>query len=167
VGHDGNADGTACYLRVEPNNGSVVAFTSNANIGLLMWRELGAELHGMGLPIGSYSTVETLGRPTVPPPGCAGSYRNGDTEYLVTVQGNGKHCLVVDGEAVAWLSFHENLVFSQHDMTSGQWMRAGRFLRNPTTGDLDGILFGGRVGCRQSDTGKSGPRLTAAQPTAV
>ena len=36
VGHDGNADGTACYLRVEPVNGSIVAFTSNANIGLGM-----------------------------------------------------------------------------------------------------------------------------------
>ncbi|HWH01071.1 MAG TPA: serine hydrolase domain-containing protein, partial [Pilimelia sp.] len=29
VGHDGNADGTACYLRIEPDAGWVVAFTCN------------------------------------------------------------------------------------------------------------------------------------------
>jgi CubicO group peptidase (beta-lactamase class C family) len=168
VGHDGNAVGTACYLRVDPVNGSVVAFTSNANVGLLMWQELCAELRRAALPIGSYSATEALGQPTTPPPGCVGSYRNGDTEYLVTDQGNGKHCLVVDGEAVAWLRFHEDLVFSQQDVTSGQWVCAGRFLRNPVTGDLDGILFGGRVGCRwQSDTGNSGARLIVAQSTPV
>ncbi|MGH3961945.1 MAG: serine hydrolase domain-containing protein [Pseudonocardiaceae bacterium] len=163
VGHDGNADGTACYLRVEPVNGTVVAFTSNANVGFGMWQELVSELCRAGLPLDSDSAVEALGRPTAPPPGCVGSYRNGDTEYLVTLQGNGKHCLVVDGEAVAWLRFHEDLTFSQQDVTSGQWMRAGRFLRNPVTGDLGGILVNGRVGRRQSAARENGPSLIATQ----
>ncbi len=167
VGHDGNADGTACYLRVEPANGSVIAFTSNANIGIGMWQELLAELCRAGLPIPSDSTVEALRRPTAPPPGCVGSYRNGDVEYSVIRQRNGKHCLAVDGEAVSWLTFHENLIFSQQDIDSGQWIHAGRFLRNPITGYLDGILVGGRVGRRQSATGESGPYLIAAQTRAV
>ena len=166
VGHDGNADGTACYLRVDPVSGSVVAFTSNANLGFSMWQELVAELCRAGLLVESYSTVEA-GRPTTPPPGCVGSYRNGDTEYLVTLQGNGKHCLVVDGEVVAWLRFHEDLIFSQQDVTSGQWMRPGCFLRNPVTGDLSGILVNGRVGRRQSATGENGRCLIAAQTGSV
>lgn len=167
VGHDGNADGTACYLRVDPVNGSVVAFTSNANIGLLMWQELAAELCRAGLPIDRHSTVEALGRSTAPPPGCVGSYRNGDTEYVVTLQENGKHCLVVDGEVVAWLRFHEDLIFSHQDVVSGQWMRAGRFLRNPVTGDLNGIRFGGRVGRRHSATDENGSCLIAVHTASV
>ncbi|MCA1706236.1 MAG: beta-lactamase family protein [Actinobacteria bacterium] len=160
VGHDGNADGTACYLRVEPANGSVVAFTSNANLGFFMWQELVAELCRAGVPIANYSTVEALGRPTYPP-ACLGSYRNADTEYLVTLRGNGKYCLVIDDEAVAWLTFHEDLIFSQQDVTSGHWMRAGRFLRNPVTGDIGGIMVNGRVGRRQSTTDENGPCLIA------
>lgn len=167
VGHDGNADGTACYLRVDPVNGSVIAFTSNANLGVLLWQDLVAELRRAGLPIDGGSTVEALGRPAAPPPGCVGSYRNGDTEYLVTRQGNGKHCLVVDGEVVAWLTFHEGLMFSQQDVTSGQCMRAGRFLRDPVTGDVGGILVNGRVGRRQSATDDDGLCSIAAQAVAV
>jgi CubicO group peptidase (beta-lactamase class C family) len=167
VGHDGNADGTACYLRVDPVNGSVVAFTSNANLGLYMWQELVEELRRAGLPIESHLTVGALGLPTAPPPGCVGSYRNGDTEYLVTRQENGKHCLVIDGEAVAWLTFHEDLMFSQHDVTSGQCMRAGRFLRNPVTGNVGGILVNGRVGRRQSTTHENWPSFIAAQIASV
>jgi CubicO group peptidase (beta-lactamase class C family) len=168
VGHDGNADGTACYLRIDPVNGSVIAFTSNANLGILMWQELVAELGRLGLPIeGYYSSIEVLGRLTTPPPGCLGSYRNGDTEYSVTLQENGNHCLTVDGESVAWLGFHEDLTFSQRDMSSGQYICAGRFLRNPVTGDIDGILVNGRVGHRQSTTGKNVPYLVTVQTASV
>jgi CubicO group peptidase (beta-lactamase class C family) len=167
VGHDGNASGTACYLRVEPVNGSVVAFTSNANIGIDMWQELTAELRKMSLPIQSYSTVEALSQPAAAPPGCVGSYRNGDTEYSVTLQGNGNHCLEVDGEAVAWLSFHEDFTFSQRDVTSGEWMGDGLFLWNPVTGYPDGILVNGRVGRRQWDTRENRPGLIAAQVASV
>lgn len=149
VGHDGNADGTACYLRVDPANDCVVAFTSNANIGLAMWQDLLAELSRTGLPITSYSTIEALGRPTAQPPGCVGGYVNGDTEYVVTAPENG-HChLAVDGEVVARLTFYESLIFSQQDVASGQWMHAGRCIQGPTTGDISGIQVNGRVARRR------------------
>jgi hypothetical protein len=148
VGHDGNADGTACYFRIEPVNGYVVAFTCNANIGRGMWQELAGELGKAGLPIGSYSTIEGLGPPTAPPPGCVGKYLNGDTEFSVKAQENGDLSLEVEGEALP-LVFHEGLIFSQEDPTSGQRIPAGRFLHDPTTGDLDLIQINGRVLCRQ------------------
>ena len=149
VGHDGNADGTACYVRVEPVNGSIVAFTCNANIGLKMWQELVGELGKAGLPIGNYSIIEALGPPTAPPPGCVGSYLNGDDEFFsVTAQENGDLSWGGEGEALP-LVFHEGLIFSLQDRTSGQWIPAGRFLRDPSTGDLDFIQINGRVARRR------------------
>jgi hypothetical protein len=149
VGHDGNADGTACYLRVEPAYGCAIAFTSNTNIGLAVWQELVTELHMMGLPIRNYSSTETLGRPTAPSPGCVGTYVNGDIEYSVTVQRNGDYYLAVDGEAVSRLTFHDGLVFSQQDLDSGEWIHAGRFLRDSITRDIYGIQVAGRFARRQ------------------
>ena len=149
VGHDGSVDGTACYFRVEPISGSIVAFTSNANIELGMWQELVDELDKAGLPIGNYSIIEALGPPTAPPPGCVGSYLNGDDEFFsVTAQENGDLSLEVEGEALP-LVFHEGLIFSQEDPTSGRRIPAGRFLHDPTTGDLDLIQINGRVLRRQ------------------
>jgi len=149
VGHDGNADGTACYVRVEPVNGYIVAFTCNANIGLKMWQELVGELGKAGLPIGNYSIIEALGPPTAPPPGCVGSYLNGDDEFFsVTAQENGDLSWGGEGEALP-LVFHEGLIFSVEDRTSGQWTPAGRFLRDPITGDLDLVQMNGRVARRR------------------
>ena len=149
VGHDGNADGTACYVRVEPVNGYIVAFTCNANIGLKMWQELVGELGKAGLPIGNYSIIEALGPPTAPPPGCVGSYLNGDHEFFsVTAQENGDLSWGGEGEALP-LVFHEGLIFSVEDRTSGQWTPAGRFLRDPITGDLDLVQMNGRVARRR------------------
>lgn len=161
VGHDGNADGTACYLRVEPTSGCVVAFTSNSNVGAGMWQEMILELRDVGLPMCNYSTIATLGRTTAPVPDCVGTYRNGDIEYSVTVQENNYH-LAIDGETVSRLTFHDGLIFAQQDIASGQWIHAGRFLRNPVTGDIDGILVGGRVGRRQPVAVTNGPCLIAA-----
>jgi CubicO group peptidase (beta-lactamase class C family) len=149
-GHDGNADGTACYVRVEPSEGCVIAFTSNANIGVDLWQELVIELNRMGLPIKNYSATEELGPTTMPPPGCVGSYWNGDIEYTVTAQKNGTVQLAIDGETVARLEFHEGLVFGQHELGSGRLVQAGRFLRDPITGDLDLIQIAGRLGRRRS-----------------
>ncbi|MDQ3898413.1 MAG: beta-lactamase family protein [Actinomycetota bacterium] len=150
VGHDGNADGTACYLRVEPGGGSVVALTSNANTGLTMWRELVGELRRLGVPLMDYSPAGALRRPAAAPPGCAGSYLNGDSEYSVTEE-NGDVCLAVDGDLVARLAFYEGLVFSQRDPTSGAQTHAGRFLRDPASGEIDRIQVGGRLARRRSD----------------
>ena len=149
VGHDGNANGTACYLRVDPIEGCVVAFTSNANRGVDMWQELVTELSRMGLPIKNYSATEALGPTTVPLSGCVGTYWNGDIEYTVSAGKNGTCRLAIDGETVARLEFHEGLIFAQHDPNSGQFVQVGRFVRDPITGDLDLIQIAGRLGRRQ------------------
>jgi CubicO group peptidase (beta-lactamase class C family) len=148
VGHDGNADGTACYLRVHPQNSYVVAFTSNATIGLAMWQELVTKLEKMGLSVGNYSTVEALDSPAAAPAGCQGRYVNGDIEYYVQAQRDGRFFLLVDGEAVARLSFYDDLFFAQQDLDSGKWGPAGRFLRNPITGNIDQIQANGRLAHR-------------------
>lgn len=150
VGHDGNANGTWCYLRIEPVNGFVIAFTCNANIGMEMWKELISELSKAGLPIRNYSTVETLGPLTAPPLGCVGSYVNGDAEWLsVVAQENGDLSCESEGETLP-LGIHEGLIFSIEDRASGQRIPAGRFLRDPLTGDLDLIQIGGRVARRRA-----------------
>ena len=120
-----------------------------------MWQELVTELSRGGLPIGNYSSVEALGQPAEPPPNCVGSYLNGDIEYSVTVE-NGDVRLAIDGEAVARLTFHEGLTFAQQDPTSGLSMHPGRFLPDPTTGDLDLIQVGGRLGRRRGSLGREG-----------
>jgi CubicO group peptidase (beta-lactamase class C family) len=148
VGHDGNANGTACYLRIEPVSGSVVALTTNASNGIGMWQELITELAEAGLPIANYTTIEALGGPAPPPPDCAGSYVNGGTEYSVIPRDDGEVLLAIDGEAVARLAFHEGWTFAQRDLESGQWIPPGRFLPDPITGNLDLIQVGGRLARR-------------------
>jgi CubicO group peptidase (beta-lactamase class C family) len=149
VGHDGNADGTACYLRVEPAYGCAIAFTSNANIGLSMWRDLVTELRSVGLPIGNYSTIDALEHPIAALPGCVGTYMNGDIEYSVIVHEDGNYYLLIDGDAVSRLTFYDGLVFSQQDLDSGEQISAGRFLRDPSTGHFHGVQVAGRVARRQ------------------
>ena len=149
VGHDGNADGTACYLRIEPVSGIVVACTTNAISGIGMWQELVTELARAGLPIANYSTIEGLGRRTAAPLDCVGSYVNGNLEYSVTLEDRDA-LLAIGGETVARLAFHEDFTFAQPDLTSGQWMNAGRLLPDPISGDLDLIQVGGRLARRHS-----------------
>lgn len=158
VGHDGNSDGTACALRIDPRNGCVIAFTSNATTGFSMWRDLVPELAKMGLPITNYSTAGALTRPALPPVDCQGSYLNGDSEYCVQAQPDGRFFLLIDGDAVAGLSFYDDLVFSQQDLESGEWGHAGRFLRNPVTGEIDQIQVDGRLACRRTVPSGEGGR---------
>jgi hypothetical protein len=148
VGHDGNADGTACYLRIEPVNGCVVALTTNASNGIGMWLEVVAELARAGLPVGNHSPMEALGRPASTPPDCDGTYLNGDVQYCVTTLENGHIHLEIEGEAVARLTFHEGLTFAQQDLTSGQSMYPGRVVPDPVTGEIAFIQIGGRLARR-------------------
>ena len=156
VGHDGNAGGTACYLRIEPAYGCAIAFTSNANIGLGMWQELVTELQSAGLPIDNYSTIKALRRPAVPSPGCVGTYVNGDIEYSVSIHEDGDYHLAIDGEAVSRLTLYDGLIFSQQDIGSGECIPAGRFLRDSITGEFYGIQVAGRVARRQLVTSQNG-----------
>jgi CubicO group peptidase (beta-lactamase class C family) len=72
IGHDGNADGTSCYLRIDPAGGWVVALTTNANTGAGLWRDLLAELDRAGIPVGPSGSATPGGPRTSPPAGCAG-----------------------------------------------------------------------------------------------
>ena len=144
VGHDGNADGTSCYLRIDPAGGWVIALTTNANTGVGLWRDLLAELGRAGIPVDPSRLAPPDGPPAPPPTGCAGRYVNGDAEYVVTAGANGSVRLSVDGENPVPLTCHQGLAFSVHDPSSGRPVFGGKFVREPATGRIHGIQVGGR-----------------------
>jgi CubicO group peptidase (beta-lactamase class C family) len=160
VGHDGNSDGTSCYLRIDPANGWVIAFTSNANSGSAMWHDLQVELARAGVPIGPAASSAPHAPPTAPPRGCVGTYANGDIEFVVTTREAGRVYLGVDGELAA-LTFHEDLSFSLRDPSSGQLTVGGRFVRDPATGRLDAIQINGRLARRTATTRAIGRQRVA------
>jgi len=149
VGHDGNADGTSCYLRINPADAWVIALTSNANTGAGLWRDLLAELARAGVPVGPPRTPAPGALRAMPPPSCVGWYANGDAEYTVTAGANGSIHLSVDGENFVPLTVYEDLSFSVHDPASGRQVFGGRFVREPATGKVYGIQVGGRLARRQ------------------
>jgi len=145
AGHDGNADGTSCYLRIDPVGGWIVAFTSNANTGAAMWRDLLTELARSGeVPIGQRPPWQPTGRPVRPPRGCAGTYANGDVEFVVDVRDVTAH-LSVDGQQFTALTVYEDLSFSVRDPLSGAQVLAGCFTEDPVSHRVDGIQLGGRI----------------------
>jgi CubicO group peptidase (beta-lactamase class C family) len=150
VGHDGNFDGTSCYLRVDPAGGRVIAFTSNANIGAAMWQDVLAELASAGVPIApSRATGPLPQRPIAPPPGCTGPYTNGDVEFVVTAREGGRLYLETEG-AVAALTLYDDLTFAVRDPSSGRLVPGGRFVPDPATGRPAGIQIGGRLARRRT-----------------
>jgi hypothetical protein len=148
VGHDGNADGTSAYLRVNPADGWVVALTTNANTGASLWKDLLAELAGAGVPIEAPRAPVPRGPHITPPAGCAGRYANGDVEYAVTVGSHGSIHMSLDGDRAS-LILHGDLTFSIVDPGSGRPVPGGRFVREPTTGKIHGIQVGGRLARKQ------------------
>lgn len=159
VGHFGSLIGTACDVRLDPVSGCIVAFTSNANPGG-MWHELIDELRGAGIPIRDCSDTKVRGRPTVPPPGCAGSYLNGKAEWSISVTETGALSLAVDGDAFAEFICFEDLSFS----APAQPKIRGRFLRDPINGDINRIQVGLCVACRRSATSENRRYLYDAAP---
>lgn len=148
VGHDGNADGTSCHLRIDPANGTVVALTTNSGTGVHLWRDLLTELRGMGISVGDH----LVALPTTPqpvPPGCLGSYVNGEVEYTLLPIGDDSVGLAVDGDVLAELTVFDGYVFDLRDVTSGKRLHAGRFLPDPDTGELDRIQVLGRLARRR------------------
>ena len=165
IGHDGNADGTSCYLRIDPAHGWAIALTTNANTGAGLWRDILAELARAGIPVGPSHSAAPRGPRTGPPAGCAGWYANGDAEYVVTAGPGGSVQLSVDGENFVPLTFHESLTFSVRDPSSGQQVLGGRFMREPATGRIHGIQVGGRLARRQLScqaAPSAGQRLASA-----
>ncbi|GAA4465508.1 serine hydrolase domain-containing protein [Phytohabitans houttuyneae] len=148
VGHDGNGFGTACYLRADPVDGWVVAFTSNGTGGAALWRDLCAQLRMLGVPLGDAGADDVAAAPVVAVPwGCAGTYANGGVEFEVFAR-DGHAVLAVDDAPPVPMTFHDGLVFSVPDPESGRLVRGGRFRRDPGTGVIDALQIGGRVARR-------------------
>lgn len=148
AGHDGNADGTSCRLRVDPVHDRVVALTTNSNTGSALWDELVCELRAMDIPVGDYALPEL--NEQIPFPGnMFGSYRNGDVEYVVDGQDGDTASLAVNGERYQDLTLHEGWLFSVWEPASGRRILGGRFLGDSSTGQVSGIQSGGRVAGRR------------------
>jgi CubicO group peptidase (beta-lactamase class C family) len=143
VGHDGNGEGTACYLRVSPADGWVIALTTNGGTGGALWHDLLGLLARHGAPIGPPVPVAPSPCPVPAPADCAGAYANGDMEFAVSEQ-DGAVYLTVDGDSSAPLTFHEDMAFSVIDPATGRRVFGGRFVPDPATGDIYGMQVGGR-----------------------
>jgi CubicO group peptidase (beta-lactamase class C family) len=149
AGHDGNADGTCCYLRINPAEGWVVALTTNSNTGVGLWQDLLAELAQADVPIDPACEPPPGRRLIVAPPGCAGTYVNGDVEYTVRIGSHGSIHVSLDGENPVPLTLHDDLTFSLPHPDTGRRMFGGRFVREPATGKVYGIQVGGRLARKQ------------------
>jgi CubicO group peptidase (beta-lactamase class C family) len=168
VGHDGNAYGTSCYLRIDPVGGWVVALTTNANTGTYLWEELRAELRRAHLPMGAPKSDMSSHVTVAPPADCVGSYCNGPLEYLITAAEDGALCLASGGELIARLAFYgAGMDFVLQDPTSGQGLHAGRFLRDPVTKHVEQLQIGGRLARRHPAPIVPEPRSPAASPSCI
>lgn len=147
-GHDGNSNGVSCYLRLNQELGTIIAFTSNANTGSDVWRALLAELADEGLPVERPVTWPTEPLAT-PPQECVGVYDNGDVAYVVKLAEDGQLMLAVDGAVFAQVACQVDLSFALRMPTTGHQQFCGRFLRDPTTGQIDRIQVSGRLARRR------------------
>jgi len=150
VGHDGNANGTSCYLRIDPAGGCVVALTTNSNTGSYLWEQLQTELGQVNLPLEPARRNTSSRVPISCPVEFVGSYLNGPTEFLVTATDDGALCLAAGGDLVARLAFYDDLQFLIEDPTAGREQHVGRFLRDPSTKLVNQVQIGGRLAWRQT-----------------
>lgn len=149
-GHDGNADGTSCHLRFEPETGTAVALTTNASSGMAMWESLLARLRRMGLDVGSYFFSSLPGNPAPQPPprGCAGHYRNGSAEVVVARCGDDRLELSADNLLHTTLTCHADLQFTARNVPDGRTLHIGRFIQNQVSDKIDLIQVAGRTARR-------------------
>ncbi|MER5297209.1 serine hydrolase, partial [Streptomyces pharetrae] len=148
-GHDGNAQGTSCHLRADPDSGVVVAFTGNAGAATALWRDIAAELARLtGIRVPTAPAADTRRGPAVALPECAGTYRNGGTEYAVKLDGDGKPTLSVDGDYPIPLVCYPDLSCDLVDPATGRVEPGGRFHRDPATGAIDRLQISGRTARR-------------------
>ncbi|MEU3556045.1 serine hydrolase domain-containing protein [Streptomyces fragilis] len=148
-GHDGNAQGTSCHLRVDPLSGVVVAFTGNASSATALWRDLAGELGALTGSVAPAAIGPGHGRGPVPlPADCVGVYRNGTVEYQVGLDASGRPFLSVDGDAQLPLVCHSDLEFDLADPESGRRQPGGHFHRDPLTGTVDRVQVSGRTARR-------------------
>ncbi|MEY9910140.1 CubicO group peptidase (beta-lactamase class C family) [Catenulispora sp. MAP12-49] len=149
-GHDGNAQGTSCHLRVEPDSGVVVAFTGNAGAGTALWRDLAEDLEriaGMAVPAGMEPVNAS---DPVALPDCAGTYANGSTRYDIALQPGGSPTLSIDGDLELPLVCYADLTCDLVDPATGRRQPGGRFHRDPDSGVIDRVQISGRTARRTS-----------------
>ena len=149
-GHDGNAQGTSCHLRVEPDSGVVVAFTGNAGAATALWRDLAEDLARIaGIHVPAAIAPANAGAPAAPP-GCAGTYINWTTRYRVVLERDGSPTLSVDGDLALPLVCYPDLSCDLVDPATGRKEPGGRFHRDPHTGGIDRVQISGRTARRAS-----------------
>lgn len=148
-GHDGNADGTGCFWRVDADGGQIVALTCNAGSGHAMWADLCAELRRAGLALDDALPAAEVLFPGTAAPECAGTYLNGDLEYRVIAGGPFGLRLSIDGEPAENIVVRADLTFHLEDASTGRWTLGGRFVRDHRTRVVNGIQVGGRLGGRR------------------
>ncbi|CAM5700577.1 MULTISPECIES: serine hydrolase domain-containing protein [Streptomyces] len=147
-GHDGNAQGTSCHLRADPESGVVVAFTGNAGGATALWRDLVEELDRLtGIRVPAGVPAVDRGRP-VALPECVGTYRNGTTAYRIAPGPDGSPALSVDGDLPLPLVCYADLSCDLLDPGTGRLEPGGRFHRDPATGRLDRVQISGRTARR-------------------
>jgi hypothetical protein len=147
-GHDGNAMGTSCHLRVEPDSGVVVAFTGNAGAATALWRELADDLAELiDLRVPAAIAPAASGDPVVLPE-CAGSYVNGGIRYRVEPARDGSSTLSVDGDLPIPMRCFADLSYDLLAPDTGRPEPGGRFHRNPGTGVIDRVQVSGRTARR-------------------
>jgi CubicO group peptidase (beta-lactamase class C family) len=147
VGHDGNANGTSCYLRIDPAGECVVALNTNANTGSPLWDELCIKL-GLPDPPQMLRQRDNSARLEAASEELVGRYANGSVDYLVTAAG-GELFLELGSELITRLVFCDGLDFLMQDSASGQRQHAGRFLRDPITKHIEYLQIGGRLASRR------------------
>jgi CubicO group peptidase (beta-lactamase class C family) len=163
AGHDGNADGTSCHLRIDPAGEWAVALTTNTGTGMELWRRLCGVLIEAGVPLPDSSHANVLVTSWPLPADCAGQYANGDAEYVVTgPDGHADGCwsLTADCADFRLLPSGDDLAFVLLDSSTRQRLPGGRFRRDPVSGRITGIQVGGRVARRL----KAGGRLCQTRP---
>ncbi|MEU3522500.1 serine hydrolase domain-containing protein [Streptomyces sp. NPDC038707] len=150
-GHDGNAQGTSCHLRTDPESGVAVAFTGNSASATALWRDLAEEVTRLtGIPVPAGARAVDRGRP-VALPGCAGTYRNGTTTYRVAPGPDGAPALSVDGDLPLPLVCYADLSCELRDPATGRLEPGGRFHRDQATGRIDRVQISGRTARRTDD----------------
>lgn len=127
----------------------MVALTTNANTGALLWEELRAELQRANVPLAARQRDTSSRSPVICPAEFVGSYSNGPAEYLVTAGTDGVLRIEAGGDLIAHLVFYDDLNFVIQDPVSGQGHHVGRFLRDLSTNQIEHFQIGGRLALRR------------------